>query len=62
MKNLQELASLPISTNPADFKNRIDIVLGMISSGVKATNAEFAEALCDVITYQSYAGELPIDT
>jgi len=59
VETLHDLACLPISTSQIDLRDRISDVFSLIERGAEGTSKDFAQAFIDVITYQSYAGEIP---
>jgi len=56
------LSYQPISTCPDDLRERVEDVFNLIKIGVKASNSKLAEAFGDVISYSSYAGQVPIES
>lgn len=62
MKLLKEkLNHLPISTSQKDLSDRILLVFDLLEGNSEGTNAEYAQAFVDAVSYQSYAGNIPIN-
>ncbi len=55
---IQDLVHLPISTSPEDLTDRINSVFSLIEGNTEGSIADFAQAFSDIISYQSYAGDL----
>ncbi len=59
LDSLSDLNRFPISTSQQDLRDRVSDVFSLIENEVAATNRDFVQAFIDVISYQSYAGNLP---
>lgn len=62
MRSLNEINSLPISISKKDLKDRVDLVFDIMNQGAEESSSEFVQAFSDVISYQSFAGALPIES
>ncbi len=61
MRKIDEIRMLPISTSQEDLRDRIDFIFSIINEAQEVSNADIAQAFSDVLSYQSYAGAVPLD-